>query len=93
MEIKNNELLRQFEYKDETSKIVVEYVNQEKKIFLTKVNITENTDDAIINEFFTKVMSCIIEKKYKVVPSHPRVISFMKKHPIYKELLPVGIRI
>jgi hypothetical protein len=93
MEIKNNELLRQFEYKNETRKIIVEYVNQEKKIFLTKVNISEDTEEEIINEFFKKVMNCIEKQNHKVVPSHPKVVSFMKKNPIYKELLPVGIRI
>ena len=93
MVIKDNELLRQFEFKDETKKIVVEYVNQEKKVFLTKVNISENVEDELVNDFFKEIMNSIEERNFKVVSSHPKVVSFIKKNPIYKNLLPVGIRI
>jgi len=93
MEIKNNELLRHFEYKDETGKIVVEYVNQEKKIFLTKLSYSEDLKEEIINEFLKKVMNTIENENLKMVTSHPKIVSFIKKNPIYKNLLPVGIRI
>ena len=93
MEIKNNELLRQFEYKEEEKKIVVEYVNQEKKVFLTKLNISEEVEDELVNEFLKIIMYNIEEMNCKVVTSHPRIVTFIKKNPVYKNLLPVGIRI
>ena len=34
-----------------------------------------------------------IEKKFKLMPIHPKIVQFIKKNPKYKELLPPGIRI
>jgi hypothetical protein len=38
-------------------------------------------------------MAIAIERKLKVVPILPKIVVFFKKNPIYKELLPPGIRI
>jgi hypothetical protein len=37
-------------------------------------------------------MTIAIERKLKVVPIFPKIVTFFKTNPIYKELLPPGIR-
>lgn len=94
LEIKDNTFARQFETKVESGIVSVEYSFQEKKIFLTKINIPDNyNDDELISNFLKNIMETAIEKRLKVVPIHPKIASFFKKNPIYKELLPPGIRI
>ena len=94
LEIRDNTFARQFETKVETGIVSVEYSFQEKKIFLTKINVPENyNNEDFISNFLKNIMETAIEKKLKVVPIHPKIVSFIKKNPIYKELLPPGIRI
>lgn len=93
LEIKDNTFARQFEIKTETGLISIEYSLQEKKIFLTKINTTENQSEEFISNFLKNILEMAIEKKLKVVPIHPKIVVFFKKNPIYKELLPAGIRI
>jgi hypothetical protein len=94
MEIKDNAFARQFETVVETGTISVEYSFQEKKIFLTKINTPEHfEDDDFISNFLKNIMEIAIEKKLKVVPILPKIVVFFKKNPIYKELLPPGIRL
>jgi hypothetical protein len=38
-------------------------------------------------------METAIEKRLKVVPILPKIVTFFKKNPTYKELLPPGIRL
>ncbi len=95
MEIKDNEFQRQFEttVNDNTS-LSVEYSLQERKIFLTRVNVPEGfEDDDIITEFLKEILAIAEEKRLRVVPVHPKAAAFFKKNPQYKELLPPGIRI
>lgn len=55
LEIKDNAFARQFETKTESGTISLEYSFQEKKIFLTKINIPENfNDDEFISNFLKK---------------------------------------
>jgi len=94
MEIKDNTFSRQFETFVDDKLITVEYSFQEKKIFLTRLNTPENFDDEeFISELLKNVMAIAIERKLKVVPIFPKVAAFFKKNPVYKELLPPGIRI
>ena len=94
MEIKDNTFARQFETTIEEELISVEYSFQEKKIFLTKINTPESfTNEDFINQFLTEIMAVAEERKLKVVPILPRIVVFFKKNPIYKELLPPGIRL
>jgi len=93
MEIKDNTFARQFEITIPEGLLTVEYSFQEKKIFLTKINkpdLFEN--EAMIDEVLTSIMEIITEKKFKLMPVFPRVVQFIKRNPIYKELLPPGIR-
>ena len=94
LEVKDNAFARQFETKVETGIVSVEYSFQEKKIFLTKINIPEGfNDEEFISNFLKNIMETAIEKKLKVVPILPKIVAFVKKNPIYKELLPPGIRL
>lgn len=94
LEIKDNAFARQFETKVENGIVSVEYSFQEKKIFLTKINTPEGFDDEeLISTFLKNIMETAIEKKLKVVPILPKIVAFIKKNPIYKELLPPGIRL
>lgn len=93
MEIKNNELLRQFENQTDKGLLALEYSIQERKLFLTKLNHSETQDEETIDEFLKTIMEFAEEKKMKVVPTQSKITSFFKKHPSYKELLPPGIKI
>lgn len=94
MEIKDNTFSRQFETHFDGKLISVEYSFQEKKIFLTKVNLPDPFEnEEFLSDFLKEIMAIAVERKLKVVPIHPKIASFFKKNPVYKELLPPGIRI
>jgi hypothetical protein len=94
IEIKDNTFARQFETTVPEGLLSVEYSFQEKKIFLTKINTPEGYDNqAVIDVLLKNIMEINTEKKFRVVPIHPKIASFFKKNPKYKELLPPGIRI
>lgn len=94
IEIKDNTFARQFETTVKEGLVTVEYSFQEKKIFLTKINVPDDFDDEMfISNFLHNIMTIAIEKKLKVVPILPKIVVFFKKNPIYKELLPPGIRL
>lgn len=94
MEIKDNAFSRQFETTVDGKLITVEYSFQEKKIFLTKINVPENFDDEeFITDLLKNIMAIATERKLKVVPILPKIAAFFRKHPVYKELLPPGIKI
>lgn len=94
MEIKDNAFARQFETLSPTGLVSIEYSFQEKKIFLTKINTPDLfQDDELVSDMLKKIMELSLEKKFKVVPIHPKIVVFFKKNPVYKELLPPGIRL
>ncbi|WP_211356636.1 GNAT family protein [Flavobacterium daemonense] len=92
--IKDNTFARQFETLAPEGMLTVEYSFQEKKIFLTKINTPEGFDNqVVIDNMLKNIMEFNTEKKFRVVPIHPKIVIFFKKNPKYKELLPPGIRI
>lgn len=94
MEIKDNTFARQFQTIVPEGLISVEYSFQEKKIFLTKINAPEGFDNqTVIDAVLKSIMTIIAEKKFRLMPIHPKIVQFIKKNPTYKELLPPGIRI
>jgi len=94
IEIKDNTFARQFETITEKGIVTVEYSFQEKKIFLTKINVPDSFDDEeFISKLLKNIMEIAIERKLKVVPILPKIVIFFKKNPVYKELLPPGIRL
>jgi hypothetical protein len=94
MEIKDNTFARQFETTVEEGLISVEYSFQDKKIFLTKINTPDQFDNQEhISRLLCEIMAIAIKRKLKVVPILPKIVVFFKKNPVYKELLPPGIRL
>jgi DNA-binding transcriptional regulator YhcF (GntR family) len=94
IDIKDNTFARQFETLSQKGLVTVEYSFQEKKIFLTKINVPDAFDDEeFISNLLKNIMEIAIERKLKVVPILPRIVVFFKKNPAYKELLPQGIRL
>lgn len=94
IEIKDNTFARQFETTTDKGLVTIEYSFQEKKIFLTKINVPDLFDDEeFISNLLKEIMTIAIERKLKVVPILPKIVIFFKKNPAYKELLPPGIRL
>lgn len=94
MEIKDNVFSRQFETTIDGKMLSVEYSIQERKLFLTKVNVPEGIEEEpIVTELLKEIMDIAEEKRMKVMPTHPKVAAFFRKNPRYKELLPPGIRL
>lgn len=94
MDIKDNTFSRQFETHADGKMISIEYSFQEKKIFLTRLNVPDHfEDDALIIAFLKQIMEIAYERKLKVVPILPSIASFFRKNPVYKDLLPPGIKI
>lgn len=80
MEIKDNTFARQFETIVPEGLLSVEYSFQEKKIFLTKINTPEGFENqALINALLKNIMEVVIEKKFKLMPIHPKIVLFIKK--------------
>ncbi len=93
MEIKDNELLRQFEISTDLGLVTLEYAMQDRKIFLTKLNVPNELSIEIQDDFVKNILEIAQERKLKVVPTHPKIVSFFRKNRKYNELLPPGIRI
>ncbi|MGM0635630.1 MAG: GNAT family N-acetyltransferase [Bacteroidota bacterium] len=94
LEVKKNEFQRQFEALVDNELMTIEFSEQDRKIFLTKMIISDHLIEAgYSNKFIKLVLDKIKEDhKMKVVPTCPEVKSFIKRNRlIYKDLLPVGI--
>ncbi len=92
--LENNEFLRQFEVVSNGSMARIEYAEQERKIFLTKLIVPDEIDTASFkDEFIKTVLDSVAEKKLRVVPTSPEIAVFLRKNKRYKELLPVGIKL
>ena len=94
MEIKDNTFARQFETLVDGKLVSVEYSFQEKKIFLTRINVFEGFDDEVfITDLLKNIMEIAYERKLKVVPILPKIALFFRKNTTYRDLLPPGIKI
>ena len=90
----NNEFLRQFEVNVEETLARIEYSEQERKIFLTKLSIPEEIQNKEFEEaFIVKVLEFIEDKNLRVVSTSPKIASFVRRNRRYKQLLPVGIKL
>ena len=90
----DNNFLRQYEIKVGKQMATIEYSQQERKIFLTKLNIPNNIElDDFSEKFIKLVLEDISEKNISVVPTSPPIAKFIKRNRRYKKMLPVGIRI
>ena len=94
VELQNNEFLRQFETFVNGSLARIEYAEQERKIFLTKLVIPGDVNDVEFEENFIKsVLEFISDKNLRVVPTSPKIAGFVRRNKSYKSLLPVGIKL
>ena len=92
--VTDNEFLRQFEVDINGDLAKIEYSEQERKIFLTKLIIPDTVEDTNFQEDFIKeVLSIIEDRNIYVMPTSPEIVSFIKKNKKYKYLLPIGVRI
>ena len=92
--LQNNEFLRQFETTCNGSLARIEYAEQERKIFLTKLVIPGDVNDVEFEEnFIRSVLEFISEKNLRVVPTSPKIAGFVRRNKSYKSLLPVGIKL
>ncbi len=95
LEIIDNEFLRQFETTIEDQKAKIEYAQQERKIFLTKLIMNEDhLEKGHGEDFIIAVFNVIQERNIRLVPTCPIIAKFMRKNRRkYKDLLPVGINL
>ena len=92
--LENNEFLRQFEVVVNGSMARIEYAEQERKFFLTKLIVPEDLNTTEFkDEFIKTVLDYVAEKNMRVVPTSPEIAGFLRKNKRYKELLPVGIKL
>ncbi len=93
IEVTDNEFLRQFEATFENKMAKMEYSLQERKIFLTKIQMPEGTEDHM-NDFIVAVFNEVRKREISLVPTSPEIAKFMRSNRRkYKKLLPVGINI
>ncbi len=95
VEITDNEFLRQFELEVGDNMARIEYALQDRKIFLTKLDMPEDMEDQGFRDIFIKAVFEEVRKRgISLVPTSPEIAGFLRKNrKIYKDLLPVGINI
>ncbi|MDA8917719.1 N-acetyltransferase [Flavobacteriaceae bacterium] len=92
--LENNDFLRQFEVMVNETMARIEYAEQERKIFLTKLIVPEDISTAEFKDEFIKlVLDHVAERNLRVVPTSPEIAGFLRKNKRYKDLLPVGIKL
>jgi predicted GNAT family acetyltransferase len=94
MEIKDNVFSRQFETTVNGKMASIEYSIQERKLFLTRINVPEGVEEEpFVSDFIKDILAIAEERRFRVVPTHPKVAAFFRKNPRYKDMLPPGIRL
>ena len=90
----DNEFLRQYELKVGEQLMKIEYASQDRKIFLTKLEIPEDIHtQELEEEFLVIVLQHISELNVSVVPTSPPIAKFIRRNRKYKRMRPVGVRI
>ena len=90
----DNDFLRQFEIKVGDHLMKIEYAAQDRKIFLTKLEIPEEVHSPELEkEFLEIVLHHIEDLNVSVVPTSPPIAKFIRGNRRYKRMLPVGVRI
>jgi len=93
IDVKKNEFLRQFEVLVDNELIAIEFAEQENRIFLTKLVVSDHLADEGYETLLIKaVLDLFLDSKTKIVPTCKEVKSFMRRNKMmYQKLLPVGI--
>tara|TARA_B100001175_G_scaffold183542_1_gene155898 strand:+ start:201 stop:491 length:291 start_codon:yes stop_codon:yes gene_type:complete len=93
LNINDNNFLRQFEVNIDGQLAKVEYALQERKIFLTKIILPENTTDEFKESFLIEIFEIIKDRKLRMMPTSTEIKTFLKSKREYMELLPIGVRL
>jgi len=95
VEITDNEFLRQFELEIGDNMARIEYALQDRKIFLTKFEMSSDLEEQGFRDIFIKaVFDEVRDRGISLVPTSPEIAGFMRKNRRkYRDLLPVGISI
>lgn len=95
LSVTDNEFLRQFELQVDKDLAKIEYASQDRKIFLTKLEMSDALKEkGYLEPFIEKVLDIIKERDIRVMPTSPTIARFMRKNRRkYKGMLPVGINI
>ena len=92
--VTDNSFLRQFETEVEGEIATIEYAQQERKIFLTKLVVPkENCPNDFSDSFIKEVLSIIAERNISVMPTSPDIVRFIRRNKRYRSMLPIGVRI
>ena len=94
IEITNNDFLRQFEATIKSELVTIEYAEQERKIFLTKLRMSDALKETeYLDQFIKAVLDIIDKTNARVMPTSPDIVKFFRRNRKYKKMLPVGINI
>lgn len=93
LNINDNNFLRQFEVNINGQLAKVEYALQERKIFLTKIILPENTTDQFKEDFLVQIFEIIKDRKLRMMPTSSEIKKFLKSNKEYMDLLPIGVRL
>ncbi len=94
VDLKNNELSQQFEWKIDGKLAKVEYnfSSDRKRIFLTHTEVPSALQGGgVASKLAKAVLDHVEEKGWKLVPLCPYIQGYIKKHPEYRKLLDKGI--
>ena len=91
--INDNNFLGQFEVNINGQLDKVEYAFQERKIFLTKIILPENTTDQFKEDFLVQIFEIIKDRKLRMMPTSSEIKKFLKSNKEYMDLLPIGVRL
>ena len=92
--VTDNSFLRQFETEVSGGLAKIEYAQQERKIFLTKLFVTtEKCPQDFSDNFIKEVLSIIAERNISMMPTSPEIVRFVRKNKRYRSMLPIGVRI
>ena len=78
LNINDNNFLRQFEVNINGQLAKVEYALQERKIFLTKIILPENTTDQFKEDFLVQIFEIIKDRKLRMMPTSSEIKKFLK---------------
>ena len=87
LNIKDNNFLRQFEVNIDGQLAKVEYALQERKIFLTKIILPENTSDEFKEAFLIEIFEIIKDRKLRMMPTSSEIKTFLKSKREYRIII------
>ena len=85
LNINDNNFLRQFEVNINGQLAKVEYALQERKIFLTKIILPENTTDQFKEDFLVQIFEIIKVRKLTMMPTSSEIKKFLKSNKEYMD--------